>query len=112
MSDEFKNGVPQKPASLSQLIDGIDEAIYQRLKTAVELGKWEDGSRLSQQQLESCMQAIILYEAKNLPEDQRTGMDLSASCASKSINSETATNDAELPLNFTDNFSDTNKEVH
>ena len=35
------------------------------------------------------MQAIILYEAKHLPEQDRIGFDLSASCKSKSAAGET-----------------------
>ena len=83
MNDKFDIGDLQKPDSLAQLVDGISPEIYQSLKTAIELGKWEDGSRLSSEQLESCIQAIILYEAKNIPEEQRTGVDLSAACSSK-----------------------------
>ncbi len=83
MTDEFDIGDLRKPESLDQLIDGLTPEIYQRLKTAIELGKWEDGSRLSSGQLESSIQAIILYESKNIAPEQRTGVDLSAACGSK-----------------------------
>jgi uncharacterized protein YeaC (DUF1315 family) len=51
------------------------------LKSAIELGKWSDGSRLSGDQMDKCMQAIILYEAENMPQQQRTGFGLPAGCS-------------------------------
>lgn len=47
--------------------------LYGKLKTALELGKWPNGNELSQQQRELCMQAVISYEAINLPEQERAG---------------------------------------
>ncbi len=71
----------QQKESLAELIDEITPAIYDNLKTAVELGKWPDGKKLDSQQLENCMQAIILYEARNVPEQDRTGFALATSCS-------------------------------
>ena len=51
----------------------LDEQAYQALKGALELGKWPNGERLSAAQKELCMETIISYEARHLPEDQRTG---------------------------------------
>lgn len=62
-----------KPDSIDALIDSITPEIYDSLRTAVELGKWDNGQPLSQQQLEYCLQAIIAYEHRNLPVEQRTG---------------------------------------
>ncbi|MEX0618646.1 MAG: DUF1315 family protein [Pseudohongiellaceae bacterium] len=59
--------------SLTGLVDQIDLETYYRLKSAVELGKWNNGERLSRKQLEYCLQAIIAWESRHLPEDQRTG---------------------------------------
>ena len=44
-----------------------------RLRTAVELGKWPDGSLLTEQQRELCMQAVIMWESCHLDQAQRTG---------------------------------------
>jgi uncharacterized protein len=55
-----------------QLLDSITPDIYERFKTAVELGKWPDTRPLSEEQKELCMQAIIAYEQR-VPEEQRTG---------------------------------------
>lgn len=56
-----------------QLIDTITPAIYVNLKRAIEIGKWPDGRVLTAEQRELCMQAVITYEAKHLPEAERTG---------------------------------------
>ena len=66
-----------KPSSLEQLIDTISPAVYENLKQALEVGKWANGASLSKSQVEYCMQLIILYESKSVPEEKRTGKDLS-----------------------------------
>jgi uncharacterized protein YeaC (DUF1315 family) len=58
---------------LQQLLSSLTPEIYQNLKRAVELGKWPDGNRLSSEQRQLCMQAVIAYEHKNLPPEQHTG---------------------------------------
>ena len=87
MSDSKQQGFEeffrQKPASIEQLIDEMNSDVYDSLKLAIELGKWADGARLGAPQIDFCMQAIILYEAKHLREQDRVGFDLSASCKSK-----------------------------
>ena len=87
MSDSKQQGFDelfiQRPESIEQLIDEMNSDVYGSLKLAVELGKWGDGASLEAQQIDFCMQAIILYEAKHLPEQDRVGFDLSASCKSK-----------------------------
>ncbi|MEJ6679447.1 MAG: DUF1315 family protein, partial [OM182 bacterium] len=45
-------------------------------------GKWGDGARLSPEQVESCLQAIILYETKNLPESERIDSSIPTGCSS------------------------------
>lgn len=95
MSDSKQQGFEelfiQRPESIEQLIDEMNSDVYGSLKLAVELGKWGDGARLNAQQIDFCMQAIILYEAKHLPEQDRVGFDLSASCQSKAAPEQTQT---------------------
>ncbi|MBA56032.1 MAG: hypothetical protein CMK89_16395 [Pseudomonadales bacterium] len=55
------------------LIDSITPETYEALLKALELGKWADGNRLTQEQKEHVMQAIIAYGEKNLSEEQRVG---------------------------------------
>lgn len=38
--------------------------IYERLRQAVETGKWPDGTPLNEEQKASSMQAVMLYQAK------------------------------------------------
>lgn len=56
-----------------KLIETITPEIYANLKTAIEIGKWPDGRSLSSEQRELCLQAVIAYELKNIPENERTG---------------------------------------
>lgn len=81
MTDDNLQPALNRPESLAELIDNISPTIYASLKSAVELGKWSDGTCLSAGQVERCMQAVILYEAENLPEPERTGFDLVTGCA-------------------------------
>lgn len=58
----------------AELINNITPDIYQRLKRAIEIGKWPDGRVLTQQQKELSMQAVISYEHRHLSdESERTG---------------------------------------
>jgi hypothetical protein len=59
--------------SLHELIKIMNPEIHMNLKTAVELGRWANGDRLSLGQVENCLQAIIAYEQNCLPETERTG---------------------------------------
>ncbi|HAG71149.1 MAG TPA: DUF1315 domain-containing protein [Gammaproteobacteria bacterium] len=79
-TDEIVSLIPE---TLELLLQEITPSVYESLRTAVEIGKWEDGNKLSAEQLENCMQAVILYEAENIPEDDRTGALLNSSCPSK-----------------------------
>ena len=89
MSDSKQLGFEElfmaRPESIEQLIDEMNSDVYDSLKLAIELGKWADGARLGAPQIDFCMQAIILYEAKHLREQDRVGFDLSASCKSKAV---------------------------
>ena len=81
MENDLSVSVLSRPESLAELIDNISPTIYDSLKSAIELGKWPDGSRLSSDQVDKCMQAVILYEAEHLPQQRRTGFGLPERCA-------------------------------
>ncbi|ARC92672.1 hypothetical protein B6A42_12065 [Vibrio coralliilyticus] len=53
-----------------QLINAITPEAYERLLYAVETGKWPEGTPLSQEQRDSCMQAVMLYQSKHNAEAQ------------------------------------------
>ncbi|MCK9503019.1 MAG: YeaC family protein [Porticoccaceae bacterium] len=56
-----------------QLIATMTPDIYENLKRAVELGKWPNGERLSPEQRETCLQAVIAYDHKHKPQEERVG---------------------------------------
>lgn len=59
--------------SLQDIVQHMDPEIHMNMKTAVELGRWANGERLTPEQLENCIQAIIAYEQMHLPEHERVG---------------------------------------
>ena len=67
MSDLLQN----KPASFEALLAGMTPEIHESLKLAVELGKWPSGERLTREQVELCLQAVIAWDVRNLPEHER-----------------------------------------
>ncbi|MDN7142914.1 DUF1315 family protein [Pseudomonas sp. JQ170] len=71
-------------STFAQMIENITPEIYESLKLAVELGKWADGRKLTTEQKELSLQAVIAWEIQNLPEEQRTGYMGPQECASKS----------------------------
>ncbi|WP_334468734.1 YeaC family protein [Arsenophonus sp. PmNCSU2021_1] len=50
---------------LNDLVNLMIVDIYQRLLTAVELGKWPDGVVLTLEQKENSLQAIMLWQARH-----------------------------------------------
>ncbi|MBF7142565.1 MULTISPECIES: YeaC family protein [Pseudomonas] len=69
--------------NFAEMIENITPDIYESLKLAVEIGKWSDGRKLTQEQKELSLQAVIAWELQNLPEDQRTGYMGPQECSSK-----------------------------
>ncbi|MDR9752737.1 DUF1315 family protein [Pseudomonas sp. SZMC_28357] len=72
-------------SSFNHMIENITPEIYQSLKLAVEIGKWSDGGKLTPEQRELSLQAMIAWEVQNLPEEERTGYMGPQECSSKSI---------------------------
>jgi len=71
-------------SSFLEAIENITPEIHQSLKLAVEIGKWPDGRKLTQEQKELTLQALIAWEIQNLPEEQRIGYMGPQGCESKS----------------------------
>ncbi|MGE6790787.1 hypothetical protein SAMN05216206_2823 [Pseudomonas guineae] len=71
-------------SSFIEAIENITPEIYQSLKLAVEIGKWPDGRKLTQEQKELTLQALIAWESQNLPEEERIGYMGPQACSSKS----------------------------
>ncbi|AKE51979.1 hypothetical protein TQ33_1015 [Kangiella geojedonensis] len=53
----------------SQLIKTLTPDMIERFTVAVETGKWPDGAVLTEQQKETCIQAIMLYKARHSEDD-------------------------------------------
>ena len=56
--------------NVDALVASMSPETYQKLSEAVETGKWLDGSPITEAQRESCMQAVMIYQAKILKPDQ------------------------------------------
>lgn len=50
---------------LETLLNAMTPEVYQRLATAVEIGKWPDGTPLTPEQRDSSMQAVMLYQSRH-----------------------------------------------
>ena len=65
------------------LIKTITPDIYERFKKAIETGKWNDGTLLTEDQKAITLRAIILYEQVYLLEHERVGFTGSNNCGKK-----------------------------
>jgi uncharacterized protein YeaC (DUF1315 family) len=61
------------PNSITALLATMTPEIHRALKTAVELGHWENGEKLTAQQKEHCLQAIIAYDKAFISPQERVG---------------------------------------
>ena len=67
-----------------EFIERLDPAVYQSLRRAVELGKWPDGRKVSDEQRKICLEAVIYYEkTHDIPESERVGYIERQSCGSE-----------------------------
>lgn len=64
------------------LVDQMSEETWRNMRRAVETGRWPDGRPLKDGQRELCLQAVIAWEARYLPEERRTGHVERAECDS------------------------------
>lgn len=90
--------------NIDQIIAALTPEIVERFKTAIETGKWPNGQLVTPEQRETSMQAVVAWEHKHLPEEQRTGyIDRGSkkkdeSCDSHSHDSSNDNPDEERPL--------------
>ncbi len=86
--------------NFKEMIDNMSPEVYASLKQAVELGKWPNGVRLTPEQTELCLQAVITYDYSNKAEKDRVGYidtEVHTGCDSK-----TGTNEHET-IKWVDN---------
>jgi len=55
---------------LDEMLAAMTPEIYQRLATAVELGKWPDGVALTPEQKENSLQLVMLWQSRHNTEAQ------------------------------------------
>ena len=55
------------------VLAALTPEIVDKFRTAISLSKWEDGTRLTNEQRETCMQAVMLWEHEYLPQEERIG---------------------------------------
>jgi len=46
-------------------VQSLDPSTIQKLTTAVEIGRWENGDKLTDKQRENAMQAVMLWQASH-----------------------------------------------
>lgn len=56
-----------------KLVGSLTVDVYERLKRAVETGKWPDGREVTAGQREHCLKAVIAWGERNLPPEERIG---------------------------------------
>lgn len=70
--------------NIEEMINGMTPDVYQRLVTAVELGKWADGVALTAEQKENCLQLVMLWQARNNTDAQHMTIDTRGQMVMKS----------------------------
>ena len=58
---------------LKDFLDAMTPEIYENLKESLELGRWPDGERLTNEQRDRGLQALIAWEYEHLPASERVG---------------------------------------
>lgn len=61
---------PELKKQIDDLIENMTPEIYERLRTAVELGKWPDGNPLTADQKTNTLQLVMLWQAKHNDDNQ------------------------------------------
>lgn len=55
------------------ILNNLTPQIVEKFRTAIEIGRWENGEKLSDAQRQTCMQAVMVWEHEHLPISERTG---------------------------------------
>ncbi|APZ06255.1 MULTISPECIES: YeaC family protein [Kosakonia] len=70
--------------NIDEIVSNMTPEIYQRLATAVELGKWPDGVALTPEQKENSLQLVMLWQARNNVQAQHMTIDTNGQMVMKS----------------------------
>lgn len=55
------------------ILSTLTPQIVDKFRTAIEIGRWENGEKLTDAQRQTCMQAVMVWEHEYLPIAERTG---------------------------------------
>ena len=55
------------------ILASLTPDLVDKFRMAIELGKWPDGRKLTAEQRETCMQAVMIWEHEHLSPAERTG---------------------------------------
>lgn len=66
------------------LAAGITPELYERLRTAVEIGKWPDGTVLTDEQRANSMQLVMAYQAVVLKSEEHMSVGADGQLVTKS----------------------------
>lgn len=69
---------------LDDILGQMTPEVYQRLSTAVELGKWPDGVALTAEQKANTLQLVMLWQAKHNRSPQHMTIDTDGQIVMKS----------------------------
>lgn len=69
---------------INELVASMTPEVYQRLATAVEIGKWPDGVALTPEQKENSMQLVMLWQARHNTDAQHMTIDTNGQMVMKS----------------------------
>lgn len=70
--------------NVDELVNSLTPEVYQRLVTAVELGKWPDGVALTTEQKENSLQLVMLWQARHNTDAQHMTIDTNGQMVMKS----------------------------
>lgn len=70
--------------NMDELISIMTPEVYQRLATAVELGKWPDGVALTPEQKENSLQLVMMWQARHNTDAQHMTIDTRGEMVMKS----------------------------
>jgi len=55
---------------LINVVENLSDELYLRLKSAVETGKWPEGTIVDEEQRKSAMQIVMAYQSRVLKSDE------------------------------------------
>ncbi|RPH20530.1 DUF1315 family protein [Buttiauxella warmboldiae] len=70
--------------NLDEMLNTMTPEVYQRLVTAVELGKWPDGVALTPDQKENSLQLVMMWQARYNTDAQHMTIDTQGQMVMKS----------------------------